>query len=180
MIMIELTSPYVHYYHRGVNKERIFFSENNYEYLKNILLRHLQDYHVELLAFCLMPNHYHILLKHEKEIEGSRYIQRVFNTYVQAVNKQMERVGTLFQGSVKRRNVESEEYLMETIRYIHVNPVSAGMVNRPEEWGHSDYKEWIELSKPSRNLLDECQLIFGGSRNYKEFVELAIEKKIYN
>ena len=62
------------------------------------MYRFLPYYKVELVAYCLMPNHYHILLEELEDKQGSRFIQRVFNSYTQAVNKRYGRVGTLFQG----------------------------------------------------------------------------------
>ena len=168
--------PYVHYYNRGVNKGEIFFSENNYEYLKNLFFRFLPEYRIELLAYCLLPNHYHILLKHEKAIDGSRYIQRVFNAYTQGINRKLNRIGTLFQGNVKKRYIEDENYLRETIKYIHFNPVTAHLTKKPEDWIHSDYREWIGLNQSTRNLSEERNLIFGSAEGYKEKMNLEVEK----
>ena len=144
---IELVTPYVHFFNRGVNKEAIFYPNGGYDYLLQLIYRFLPDYPIELEAYCLMPNHYHLLLRVETLIAGSRYIQRVFNAYTQGVNKQVGRVGNLFQGNVKKRFVENETYLRETIKYIHLNPVKAGLVREPEAWKYSDYTEWIGLKK---------------------------------
>lgn len=100
--MIESLSPYVHYYNRGVNKEDIFFDKSQYEFLIQTFYRFLPHYNLELIAYCLMPNHYHVLLKHDDPHEGSKFIQRIFNSYTQSVNRQVSRVGTLFQGNVKK------------------------------------------------------------------------------
>ena len=174
--MIELISPYVHYYNRGVNKAAIFFSELNYEYLVGTLYKYLFDYQIELIAYCLMPNHYHILLKHEKALDGLRYIQRVFNSYTQAVNKQNDRVGTMFQGNVKKRFIEDEKYLAETIRYIHFNPVSSRLCKSPEDWLYSDYREWIGRKNSSRNVIEEREQIFGSATDYIELINMEIGK----
>lgn len=174
--MIELISPYVHYYNRGVNKAEIFFSESNYEYLIRTLYKFLPDYQIELIAYCLMPNHYHILLKHEKPLEGSRFIQRVFNAYTQAVNKQTGRVGTLFQGNVKKRFIEEDEYLAETICYIHFNPISSRLCKSPEGWLYSDYSEGIGLRNSRRNVVEVREQIFGSANNYIELMSMEIGK----
>jgi REP element-mobilizing transposase RayT len=174
--MIELISPYVHYYNRGVNKAAIFFSELNYEYLVGTLYKYLLDYQIEMVAYCLMPNHYHILLKHEKALDGSRYIQRVFNAYTQAVNRQNNRVGTLFQGNVKKRYIEDDQYLAETILYIHFNPVSSRLRKSPEDWLYSDYREWIGYKKSARNVIGEREQIFGSANDYLELMSMEIGK----
>ncbi len=173
--MIESLSPYVHYYNRGVNKESIFFDNSQYEYLIRTFYRFLPPYKLELIAYCLMPNHYHILLKHDDPLEGSRFIQRVFNAYTQAVNRQVTRVGTLFQGNVKKRFVEDDEYLMDVISYIHLNPVKSGLCEKPEEWLFSDYTEWIGTKKTARNIESERTKIFGDIYYYIELINMKIE-----
>jgi len=170
--MIEPASPYVHYYNRGVNKDVIFFALENYVFLIAKMLEFIKDYQVELIAYCLMPNHYHILLKHENPLEGSNLIQRIFNCYTQAINKKYSRVGTLFQGNVKKRIIEDDDYLAETIKYIHLNPVKANLCLRPEEWEYSDYRLWIGLKETSRNIAIERDNIFGSARDYAELINL--------
>lgn len=172
--MDELVSPYVHYYNRGVIKEAIFFSPENYEYLITKISEFIKNYQVELVAYCLMPNHYHILLKHKDSINGSRFIQRLFNSYTQAVNKKYSRVGTLFQGNVKKRIIEEDDYLIKTIKYIHLNPVKANLCQRPENWEYSDYREWIGIIETSRNIALERDIMFGSSKEYAELINLEL------
>lgn len=173
--MEELASPYVHYYNRGVNKEAIFFGPLQYEYLIQTLYRFLPNYNLQLIAYCLMPNHYHILLKHEDQREGSKYIQRVFNTFTQAVNHQVSRVGTLFQGNVKKRFIEDDGYLATVIMYIHLNPVKSGLCTKAEQWLYSDYREWIGLKSSTRNIVSERKEIFGSVEDYLDLINLEIQ-----
>jgi len=158
--MVEPASPYVHYYNRGVNKELIFFTPENYVYLIGKMTEYIKNYQVDLIAYCMMPNHYHILLKHENPIEGSSFIQRLFNSYTQSINKRYSRVGTLFQGNVKKRFIEDDDYLAETIKYIHLNPIKAGLCQRPEKWVYSDYQEWAGLKETTRNIVIERDNFF--------------------
>ena len=173
--MIELASPYVHYFNRGVNKEAIFFSSLQYEFLIQTLYRFLPNYRLKLIAYCLMPNHYHILLKHDDLSEGSKYIQRVFNTFTQAVNHQVSRVGTLFQGSVKKRFIEDDGYLATVIMYIHNNPVKSGLCIKPEQWLYSDYREWVGFKSSIRNIASERKRIFGSVEDYVELMNMEIQ-----
>lgn len=172
--MIEPASPYVHYYNRGVNKDIIFFAPDNYVFLIAKMLEFINDYQVDLIAYCLMPNHYHLLLKHDNPLEGSNYIQRIFNSYTQAINKKYSRVGTLFQGNVKKRIIEDDDYLAETIKYIHLNPVKANLCQRPEDWEYSDYRLWVGLKETSRNIATERDNIFGSAKDYAELINLEL------
>lgn len=176
--MIESASLYVHYYNRGVNKEAIFFSHLQYEYLIQTLYRFLPNYHLDLIAYCLMPNHYHILLKLDDHNQGSKYIQRVFNAFTQAVNHQVSRVGTLFQGNVKKRFIEDDEYLATVIMYIHLNPVKSGLCNKPDEWHYSDFQEWVGLKSTIRNIASERKKIFGNVEDYLELINMEIQNNL--
>jgi len=141
-----LENGYYHVYNRGVEKREIFLDEQDYkvflhflkQYLsppspKDLLLAGLhpdgehppQTIHdqVHLLAYCLMPNHFHFLLK-QITIDGmTKLLRRVCTNYVMFFNKKYKRVGTLFQGIYKAVSVETDEYLLHLSRYIHLNPV---------------------------------------------------------
>jgi putative transposase len=80
-----------------------------------------------------MPSHYHFLLRPEEDGLLSRFIQRLFNSYTQAFNKQQGRSGTLFEGRAKSVRVDTDEYVLHLCRYIHLNPVRAGLVAHPAE-----------------------------------------------
>jgi putative transposase len=175
--MSETISPYFHYYNRGVNRDDIFFSSENYEYLIQTFFRFLPSYPVELIAYCLMPNHYHILLRQNESKAGSAFIQRVFNSYTQAINRRYNRVGTLFQGSVKNRNVDDEAYIVEVIRYIHLNPVYAKIVKNPAHRHYSDYLEWIGKKPTQRTIGAEISLLFEDGDNYEKYALDGIEYK---
>jgi putative transposase len=161
---------YYHVFNRGVNKEPIFFNVGNYEYCVHLLKKYLDEYAVTMIAFCLMPNHYHLLLRQNGSKPPSSYINIVFNAFVQAVNKQQERVGALFGSRFKHSWIDREEYLIHLCRYIHLNPVKAGLVSRPEDWAYSDYSEWIggRIKSFSVNVFFDEQ--FGSPEVYRRFV----------
>jgi putative transposase len=140
-----LKGYYYHIFNRGCNRENIFFNEDNYVYLlRKIKASHVK-YGANIVVYCLMPNHYHFLVRQETDRPLSDWIQMLFNGYVQAVNKQQGRKGTLFEGAAKHILVDNEAYLIHLVRYIHYNPVSAHLVRRPEDWQYSNYPEWISI-----------------------------------
>lgn len=121
-------------------------------------------YNVEMIAYCLMPNHYHFLVRQAPSGSIQRFVQTVFNAYSQAVNKELNHSGTLFQGRAKS---------------IHIQTVSAKLTVKPEEWEFSDYREWIsELSVTHLGpfaALRDCY--FDGGKGYQDFVEAYREEK---
>ena len=105
-----------HFFNRGCNKEKIFFNEGNYTYLLKKIKESYRKYGVGILAYCLMPNHYHFLLRQETDRPLSDWIQALFNGYVQAVNKQVGRSGALFEGRAKHVLVDRDEYLIQSCK----------------------------------------------------------------
>lgn len=118
-----------------------------------------------------MPNHYHFLLRPETDRPLSEFINVLFNAYVQALNRQRDRTGTLFEGRFRHVLVDRWDYLIHLCRYIHRNPVKAGLVALPEDWPYSNYREWVGLRNGT--LKDE-QFIrehFPTEGEYREFVQ---------
>lgn len=93
---------YYHIYNRGAGKGLLFSSSGNYEYCLRLVKRYYQQYGATVIAYCLMPNHYHFCLRQETDQPLSKFVNVLFNAYVQAVNKQQGRSGTLFEGRFRR------------------------------------------------------------------------------
>ena len=162
---------YYHIYNRGCNKEQIFFNEENYRYLLRKIKETYEKAGVDMIAYCLMPNHYHLLVRQGGEIPLSSWLRYVFNGYTQAINIEQNRSGTLFQGRAKHILIDTEAYLMHVARYIHRNPVEAGLVSLPSEWLYSNYLEWVgerEGVLVNRELVKEY---FPRPSDYRKFVE---------
>ena len=124
---------YYHVYNRGCNYEPIFSTHDNYIYLLQKVKRLLREIPLVIIAYCLMPNHYHFVIRQEGDTPISTFIQRLFLTYTQAYNKQQGRRGPLFEGRFKCIHIDSDEYVIHLCRYVHLNPVVAGLVSRPED-----------------------------------------------
>ncbi|MBC8416217.1 MAG: transposase [Candidatus Cloacimonetes bacterium] len=169
--MIYEEGNYYHIYNRGCNKEKIFFCSENYEYLIRRMKKNHKEYFVNIIAFCLMPNHFHFLLQQKSNIPLSDWLKVLFSGYTLAVNKQHNRTGTLFEGKLKKRMIDKTEYLQHLIYYIHFNPVKADLVFSPEEWKFSNYLECID--KRDDSPFDELLIneYFGSKEKYMIFTE---------
>lgn len=169
---------YYHVYNRGAGKQRIFFIEDNYQYLVQLMAGYARKYYVTVIAYCLMPNHYHFMLRQESDRPLSKFINVLFSTYAQAVNIQQGRSGTLFEGRFQYKLVADLTYVLQLTRYIHLNPMKAHLASCPEEWPYSDYKAWAGMSEP---VLGDKAFIRGNfalGTDYQAFVaDIADETK---
>ncbi|HMD13835.1 MAG TPA: transposase [Bacteroidota bacterium] len=138
-------NEYYHIYNRGCNRELIFRSDENYRFLLRKMRKYFIGGELSVIAYCLMPNHYHFLLRQNSSISAGRIIQSIFNGYTKAFNQMWKRSGTLFEGPFKVKWIKEFGYLIHLSRYIHRNPLDAGLVDTIETWQYSNYPEWIGL-----------------------------------
>jgi putative transposase len=162
---------YYHIYNRGCGRENIFRESENYLYLLRLVQKKLPQFQVTFIAYCLMPNHYHFLLRQNTDISVGNFVQSVFNSYSKAFNKRYKRSGTLFEGPFQAKHINKQEYLIHLCRYIHRNPVDAGLVISPEEWPFSDYCNWIGVKESTHIDKDFIENIFYSAKEYKTFVK---------
>lgn len=165
-----------HVYNRGNGHDNTFRNPGNFEYFMK-QYDHYMSIHWDTLAWCLMPNHFHLVVKvreHRDKENVNRQCVKSFadfiNGYVQAFNKQHHRRGSLFMRSFKRKHVSDEEYLKTLTCYIHNNPVKDGLMPAPETWLFSSYRELRE-SSPFKYQTDPLLKVFGSR---EEFVQQHI------
>ncbi|MES0361129.1 MAG: transposase [Anaerolineales bacterium] len=162
-----------HYYHifnRGSNRELIFRESNNYRFLLSRVKDYSSRFNISVIAYCFMPNHYHFLLRQNGAELISAFVQRTFNSYTKAFNKTYQRTGTLFEGPFKSVHIDRDNHLIHLCRYIHRNPLEAGLVANLDDWPYSNYLEWI--GKRAGTLCDAnfVQDQFINSDDYERFV----------
>lgn len=175
-------SSYYHVYNRGHNKQAIFIDYKDYaRYLKR-LKEYLKKHNVTLLAYCLMPNHIHLLLYQNGEESIDRFIHRVHTAFTMYFNKKYERVGAVFQGRFKAKLIETDEYLLHVSRYIHINPAEIlhaqgrTLNSQLEAFPWSSYGEYVKsrfthVCNPTTILSYFSTAPIHGKTTYKSFVE---------
>jgi REP element-mobilizing transposase RayT len=118
---------------RGANRQEIFHDDEDCLKFLDIIKKYKMKSEMSVYAWCLMNNHVHLLLREGNE-ELSNTMKRIGVSYVSYYNWKYRTTGHLFQDRFRSENVESHQYLLTAIRYIHQNPVKAGIVNRVDEW----------------------------------------------
>lgn len=134
---------FYHIYNRGAGRLSIVREQRNYVYLLQLMKQVSSECEHTIIAYCLLPNHYHWLVRQDGDTPISLLPKRVFGSYSQAFNKAYQRSGTLFEGTFRATVVGTKAYLRHLCRYIHTNPVKHGLVSAPELWLYSNYLEWI-------------------------------------
>lgn len=127
---------------------------------------------VDIIAFCIMPTHIHLILKQVADDGISKYMARVLNGYSRYFNTKHQRLGPLWSGRFKSVLINDDDQLLHLTRYIHLNPTSAGLVKKPEEWKYSSYLEYIGEELGVCNCHD---LIVINPEQYKNFVNDRID-----
>ena len=144
---------FYHIYNRGKDKKSIFFYERDYLHFLELWQKYLSSYSLSVIAYCLMPNHFHILLRIYAESDVSRFMSIVLNSYAKWLNTKYNRSGPLFSERFKAVHVDDPNFLLHLCRYIHLNPFTAKLVRRIELWRYSNYLEFID--KRNGRLFDK-------------------------
>jgi REP element-mobilizing transposase RayT len=172
-----------HIYNRGNNKEKIFFEDQDYKAFifrlglclgfreeelnkekliampySRIRIVNLNKNNLKLHSFCLMPNHFHLLIEQIKDISVSNLISKLCTSYAKYINKKYKRVGHVFQDKFKAVLIENNSQLMWTSSYIHMNPVKDKLVKHPKDYKWSSYNDFVtERNLPivNKELLTE-------------------------
>ena len=169
---------------RGINKQAIFHDEEDYVRFIKVLKKAKQVSNFELYAYCLMPNLIHLLIK-EKEESLSTIIKRIGCSYVYWYNIKYTRVGHLFQDRYKSEPVQTDEYFLAALRYIHQNPVKAGIVRQCSNYKYSSFNfyfspnELIDIDY-TFSLISENQFnTFHQQEEKREFIDITeIQKRV--
>ncbi len=163
-LRIEFAGALYHVTSRGNEGADIFFRDDDRRAFLGTLERVCGRFDWRCYAYCLMRNHYHLLVE-TPDGNLSKGMRQLNGVYTQSVNRRQGRVGHLFQGRFKGILVQKEAYLLELARYIVLNPVRAGMVKEPEEWPWSSYQGTVGLTKKEEFLYTDWLLSgFGDTR----------------
>lgn len=192
-----VTGQFYHVYNRGSEKRDIFTQPRDYsrfsktfsyyqflgpkpsfsKFTKSDLNLFKPDTNqrlVEVICYCLIPNHFHFLVRQLKEKGISQFFSQLSNSYTKYFNTKYTRVGALFQGAFKAILVETDEQLMHLSRYIHLNLVVSGLVRNIDLYRWSSYLEYMNKTKSSCSS-KEILNFFSSIEAYREFVEDQIE-----
>jgi REP element-mobilizing transposase RayT len=176
---------YYHIYNRGINSGDLFFENENYLHFLRLYDKYI-DPIAETYAWCLLKNHFHLLvyIKNQEEIDpkllsystvekpkminASKQFSNLFNAYTQAINKRHNRTGSLFEKNFKRKQIINKKYFQNMIFYIHNNPVSHGFADKIFDYPWSSYLS-ILSNKPTKLKRERVINMFENVDNFKYY-----------
>jgi putative transposase len=166
----------VHFYNRTVDNELLFRKEEDYIQFLKTFKESLKKIPTSVFAYCLMPNHFHFLLKQNSNVPLYKIFNIVLSSYVQKYNIKYKRKGSIFGNPLQSKLIMNNKQLIALCLYIHLNPVKAGLVNNPREWEFSNYREWIGVRHGT--LFDNAipKNNFVNSNDYVNSIEKFKEK----
>lgn len=161
-----------HLYNRGVNKDKIFFDDNDYRFFIKKMKEYKEKHFIKIICFCLLPNHFHLFVK-QLTIEHTigKFIGDLTNAYTKGINKKYGRTGVLLEGRTKSKIITDETYFLWLCKYILLNPVNARLVSQPEEWNYSSAKEYF--GSIDSNITDTEEILnkFNSAKDFVEFIK---------
>lgn len=184
------TGYYYHIYNRGVEKRSIFENSRDYgRFIKTIkyyqvegpkpklskflnsstFKLELNKKIVEIICYCLMPNHFHLLIKQLQDGGITEFISKLSNSYTKYYNTKHTRVGPLLQGEFKAVLVEKDEQFTHLSRYIHLNPIASLLVKDLKDYRWSSYDEYINNSSGICSK-EEVLNFFKNPKDYQQFI----------
>lgn len=185
-----------HLFNHANGWENLFAEPKNYNFFLERLSLHVLPV-AHIYAYCLMPNHFHLLLKIRQETELMKYFRieneeeinenvlikkvsksfsNLFNSYTQAFNKMYERKGSLFMPNMKREEVNNDGSFCKVVHYIHANPVHHKFVKEVDRWAYSSYNTFLSKA-PTKIERDYVLQVFGGRDWFIKYHQQPIDPK---
>ena len=181
-LRIEYENAYYHVMNRGRSRQKIFYGKDYYDAFLATLAEAHQRFGLQVLCYCLMSNHYHLLVK-TPEANLGRAMRHINGVYTQRHNRLRKTDGSLFRGRYKAIVVEEDSYQLQLSRYIHRNPLEAKLVERLSSYSWSSYPYYVSRKTPPdwlypQEVFDQLHVSQRVHEKYKSYVESGIDEEI--
>jgi len=181
-LRIEYENACYHVMNRGRGRQKIFHGQEYYGAFLHALEEAHRRFGIEVQSYCLMPNHYHLLIKTPEGNLG-RAMRHISGVYTQRHNRMRKTDGSLFRGRYKAILIEEDSYQLQLSRYIHRNPLEAKIVGDLKDYPWSSYQYYVSNKQPppwlyQKEVLGQLQVKAKAHERYKAFVDLGVDEEL--
>ncbi|HEX38405.1 MAG TPA: hypothetical protein ENG70_06105 [Candidatus Cloacimonetes bacterium] len=165
-----------HIYNKTMKPLKLFYNDNNYTSFLQYFSKFLRNYPSTIYAYCLMPNHFHFLLRQDSSKPIYELFNHALSSYVRHLNHILNRNGPIFQSKLQHVKVYDEQYLIQLVMYIHNNPRKANLVTDLRDWKYSNYSNFIERKENEITSKDSLASFIEYFDDYKKMISIYDEE----
>lgn len=178
-LRIEYPGAWYHVMNRGRRREKIYEYDEDYQIFIDLLKESAVQFKVRISAYCLMRNHYHLIIN-TPEGNLSRCMRHINGIYTQKYNRLRKADGPIFRGRYKSILISEDRYLLELVKYIHCNPLTAHIVDKIEDYRWSSHRGYLEDGQQWNWLYKDIimGLLSNSKKRYKDFIEEIPDREI--
>ena len=170
-IDLRSTGEFFHIYNRGVNRERIFYSDRDYEYFMKLIHAAFDPEGLSLHAYSLMPNHFHMVLRQLIPYALSDFMKSVCERHAEQVNYLQKRKGHLFEGPYTMKNFDERRHLLYMSKYVHLNPLQGHLVEKLEDWPYTSWNQYLKGEEDGLVTTKAVLGLAGGIEAYRRYLK---------
>lgn len=173
-----LETGFFHVMAQGIKKEKIFYKNEYKEKYIHLIKFFMEKQKIDIVSYCIMDNHVHMIIYTENIHELTIFMRKLNTTYAINYNKEENRVGYVFRNRFECKEIYNQDYLTKCIKYIHMNPVKAKIVELEKDYKYSSYNDYIN----KKGIITEklIQKIFNSKYNYlKEFLKIEYDEELF-
>ena len=175
---VQYPGAFYHVFNRGINKKSVYFSPNHYVYFLKLLEDVWKKYNFSVHAYCLMKNHFHLLIEIHDECL-SDIMRSLISQFATHLNKNLNADGSVFKDRFKSILIDSNQYLLNVMRYIHLNPIKAKICQQPKHYKWSSFNNYL-LTDPKHCFLTTSLILnyFKTPNEFDYYHQFGIDKEI--
>ncbi len=162
---------YYHMYNHAVSGQMLFRDRTDFENAEKLMTRYYSSNDFELVAYCLMPNHFHMLISQKTDLPAYTFIYKWSRAYSRYFNTRHRTIGTIFSDKLQSVSVKDESKLLRLCAFIHSNPVKAQMISNITDWEWSNYSEWTKQNQETLSENYHNRYNLNTKQKYQDFVK---------
>ena len=165
-----ISGSYYHLFNHAAADGNLYKDDDDFARFISTLNLHLRKPDFSLIAYCLLPSHFHLLVRQDGDLQVFKSFYLVSASYARYFNKKYNTWGSIYRGKLQHQIIQDAKQLMQTCVYIHRNPLEAGIVDKLDDWLWSDYPEWVGSRNGAMFDPEVRAMFFSSAQGYLDFM----------